>query len=75
MSSILETIADDLAKDALEAEAKSGDDQLINEISKTIGTSSPTFQEVFNTAVRMRRAEMTGRKTLARLMAKHDTSA
>ena len=74
MSTILETIADDLARDALEVEGKTGDDTVIETVSKAIGTSSPTFQEAFNTAVRMRRAEAMGREALAR-MAKGDMAA
>ena len=70
MSTILETIADDLAKDTLAAEVKLGDDTLAEQVSKSIGTSSPTFQEAFNTAVRMRRAETMGRTALNRAIEK-----
>ena len=65
--SLLESIADELAQDALAAEAKSGDDTLTDQIAKAIGASSPTFQEVFTTAVRMRRAEQIGRDILAKV--------
>jgi len=74
MSSILETIADDLAKDALAAEKKTGDDTLVDGIGKAIGTSSPTFQEAFNTAIRMRRAEDMGRAALARAIARNEAA-
>ncbi len=64
MSSLLETIADDLAREALAEEEKTGDETIVEQVSKAVGTSSPTFQEAFNTAVRMRRAEAMGRAAL-----------
>ena len=57
MSSLLEQIADALARDVLRAAQELGDDDLVGEISKVVGTSSPTTQEAFNTAVRVRMAE------------------
>jgi hypothetical protein len=70
MSALLESIADDLAIEALAAQTKTDDDTLTEQISKAIGTSSPTFQEAFNTAVRIRRAEAMGRTALARILEK-----
>lgn len=69
MSTILETLADQLARDALDAAEKAGDDELVDKVGKAIGVSSPTFQEAFNTAVRIRRAERRGRKALDTLIA------
>ena len=54
--SILETIADELARDALALEEETGDLNLVDQIAKHIGTSSPTVEEAFRTAIRMRRA-------------------
>jgi hypothetical protein len=68
--SILETIADQLAQEALAFAEETGDEDVIDKMSRYIGTSSPTFQEVFNTAVRMRRAELRGRQFLAEAMAR-----
>jgi hypothetical protein len=68
MSTILETIADQLARDALDAADKAGDDELVDKVGKAIGVSSPTFQEAFNTAVRIRRAERRGRAALDALI-------
>ena len=65
MSTILETIADDFARDVLQAAEEAGDDDIVDQVSKAIGQSSPTFQEAFNTAIRMRRAERRGREALA----------
>lgn len=53
----LEQVADGLAKEALALEKQTGDEQLVNEIMKTIGASSTTLEEAFLTAVRIRRAE------------------
>jgi hypothetical protein len=65
MSTILETIADDFARDVLAAAEETGDEGIVDQVSKAIGQSSPTFQEAFNTAIRMRRAERRGREALA----------
>jgi len=59
--SILEDLADALARDAIESAERLGDDRLIDEMSKAIGESSPTTQEAFVTAVRIRRALGRGR--------------
>jgi hypothetical protein len=65
MSTILETIADDFARDVLQAAEEAGDEEIVDRVSKAIGQSSPTFQEAFNTAIRIRRAERRGREALA----------
>jgi hypothetical protein len=65
--SILETIADELARDALRLEEELNDLDVVEQIAKQIGTSSPTVEEAFRTAVRMRRAEQTARRMIARL--------
>jgi hypothetical protein len=69
MSTILETTADQLAQDALDAAEKTGDDDIVDKVAKAIGVMSPTFQEAFNTAVRVRRAERRGRAALEALIA------
>ncbi len=61
----LEQVADGLAKEALEIEEATGDEELINEIMKTIGASSTTLEEAFLTAVRIRRAEARALAVLA----------
>jgi hypothetical protein len=70
MSSLLEQIADALARDVLRVAQELGDDDLVGEISKVVGTSSPTTQEAFNTAVRVRMAEGRARKALAERLGK-----
>ena len=62
---VLEETADDLAQLALEDEARSGDDKIVEEIAKILGTSSQTLEEAFKTAVRVRRAEARAREMLA----------
>ena len=63
---IVETLADKLAKEALEAIEKTGDQKLVDEMSEVIGASSPTLQEAFLTAVRIRRAEKKARDLLTK---------
>ena len=63
-------LADELAKDALKAEAELDDDRLIDQLSNTLRASSQTLQEAFMTSVRIRRSEKAGRKWLAARIAK-----
>ena len=62
--SILEDLADDLAKDVLEFADKAGDEHIVDEISTVLGATSATLQEAYLTSVRMRLAEARGRKLL-----------
>lgn len=64
---ILEQIADGLAKDALALAEEVGDEEVVEEVAKVIGASSPTVEEAFRTAVRMRRAELRGRRILTQI--------
>ncbi len=64
---IIETLADELAKDVLAAIEKTGNDKMADQISEVIGASSQTMQEAFLTAVRVRRAEARARALLAEL--------
>lgn len=61
---VLEDLADDLAKDALEFAEKSGDEHVVDEISTIVGSTSATLQEAYLTSVRVRLAEARGRKLL-----------
>jgi len=62
----LEQIADGLARELLEIEARTGNQDLVDEVMKTIGASSTTLEEAFLTAVRIRRAEARALALLAR---------
>ncbi|TCP40844.1 hypothetical protein [Rhodovulum marinum] len=66
---LLEDLADALAREAIEAAEQLGDERLIDEMSKAIGESSPTTQEAFMTAVRIRRALGRGRVLMERKQA------
>lgn len=58
---ITEDLADALARDAIAAAEKLGDDKVISEVSDELGASSTTVQEAFLTAVRVRLAEQRAR--------------
>ena len=57
----IDDIADDLARQALELEAQTGDEGFIRRVADAIAGSSPTMEETFLTAVRIRRAELRAR--------------
>ena len=61
---VTEDLADALARDVLEAVEALGDPTLIEEIAKTLGTSSTVTQEAYMTAIRVRMAEARARKLL-----------
>lgn len=61
---VTEDLADALARDAIDAAEKLGDDLLLDQIAKVLGDSSTTTQEAFLTAVRVRKSEIRARKFL-----------
>lgn len=68
---LTEDIADKLAQDVLAAEEEFDDESLVKKVSDLVGTSSSTMQEAFLTAIRVRRAEVRGRRILDQLIAEH----
>lgn len=62
-------MVDKLAVDVLGAMVKLDDDQLPEQIAQVIGASSPTTEELFRTAIRVRMAEERARKALAAKLA------
>ena len=56
--SMLEEVADGLAKRALEVMERTGDETIEQRVGDEIGSSSPTLQENFATALRIRKAEV-----------------
>ena len=53
----MEEVADNLAKRALEISERTGDDTIAARVGAEIGSTSPTLQENFATALRIRKAE------------------
>jgi len=66
---LLEDAADGLAKRAAEMAERTGDEKLERRIADEIGASSPTLEEAFLTAMRIRRAEARGHKLLDKYQA------
>lgn len=54
---VMDDIADALAIRALALEEKTGDETAIRKIADALASSSPTMEETFLTACRIRRAE------------------
>lgn len=65
---VVEDLADKLAQDVLAAQDELGDDRFYDKMSKVLGELSPTTQEAFMTAVRVRLAERRGRDFLERTL-------
>ncbi len=63
----MEELADELAVSALDLEEETDDETVIKKIAEALGSLSPTFEEVFNTAIRMRRAERRAKRLIASL--------
>ena len=55
--SMLEDVADGLAKRAFKLMQETGDDTIERRVGEEIGSSSPSLQEIFATALRIRKAE------------------
>ena len=73
---VVEDMGDQLARDVIAAMEETGDERLHEKISKVLLDASPTMQEAFLTAYRVRVAEMRGRKFLdAVLKAKREGTA
>lgn len=54
---VMDDIADNLAIKALDLEEKTADESMVRKIADALASSSPTMEETFLTAVRIRRAE------------------
>lgn len=61
---LIDELADALARDTLALMDETGDERLFMRVSKVIGTLSPTVEEAFLTSIRIRQAEIRGRKFL-----------
>ena len=70
---VVEDMGDQLARDVIAAMKETGDERLQDKISKVLLDASPTMQEAFLTAYRVRVAEQRGRAYLeATLKAKRE---
>ena len=71
--SVLNDMGDKLAVDVIAAMEELGDERFFDKVSKVILDASPTMQEAFLTAYRVRRAEQRGRAFIeAALKAKRE---
>jgi hypothetical protein len=61
---VVDDLADALARDVIASQDALGDDRFYEKVGRVIGASSPTLQEAFLTAVRIRLAEARGRAFL-----------
>jgi hypothetical protein len=62
--SIVEEMGDALARDVIAALDEIGDDRFYDKVGKVLGDASPTLQEAFMTAIRVRLADIRARKFL-----------
>jgi hypothetical protein len=65
----LQDLADQLAEDVLAAEIELEDDRFYEKVSSVLLAASPTFQEAYMTAIRVRLAERRGRDFLEKALA------
>ena len=71
--SVLDDMGDKLAVDVIAAMEELADERFFDKVSKVILDASPTMQEAFLTAYRVRRAEQRGRAFIeAALKAKRE---
>jgi hypothetical protein len=64
---MMEDLADALAQETLKLERETGDEAVVQKVADALATASPTMEEVFLTAIRMRRSEVRGWDMLRRL--------
>ena len=71
--SVLDDMGDQLAREVIAAREELGDDRFFDKVSKVLLDASPTMQEAFLTAYRVRVAEKRGRAFMeAALKAKRE---
>ncbi|MBM3615693.1 MAG: hypothetical protein FJX28_09760 [Alphaproteobacteria bacterium] len=68
---VADDLADDLARDVLIAQDEMGNDRFYLEVAKVQFTLSPSMEEGFLTAIRVRLAERRGREFLDKRLAAH----
>ena len=65
---VADELGDALARDVLAALDELGDERFFEKIGKILGDASPTMQEAFMTAVKVRLAERRGRAFLTQAL-------
>jgi hypothetical protein len=68
---VVDELADDLARDVLAAQDEMGNDRFYLDVAKVLSTLSPSMEEGFMTAIRVRLAERRGRDFLDKRLAAH----
>ncbi len=68
---VTEDLSDALASDVLKAMAEMDNDRFYLEVAKMLGSMSPSMEEGFMTAIRVRMAEQRGREFLEKRLAAH----
>lgn len=68
---VTDDLADGLARDVMAAMDEMGNDRFYLEVGKMLGTVSPSMEEAFMTAMRVRLAERRARDFLDRRLAGH----
>ena len=63
---VTEDLSDALARDVIAAMDEMGNDRFYMEVAKMLGSMSPSMEEGFMTAIRVRLAEQRGRDFLAK---------
>lgn len=72
---ITDDLADELAKDAIKAMKIIGDENFLSEVAQVLGATSITTQEAFNTATRVRLADMRARDYILQRLKDFKTGA
>lgn len=62
--SVIEDLADELARDVIKAIDVTGDEDLVTEVARVLGATSQTAEEAFLTYVRVHRANIKARELL-----------
>lgn len=70
--SVVDDLADALARDALAAAERLGDEQIIVAVGRQLGASSSTMEEAYQTFIRVRQAETRARRFLEAQIAAGD---
>ncbi|SDI19887.1 hypothetical protein [Aliiruegeria lutimaris] len=71
---VLEDLADALARDAIDASEKLGNEDIITQVAKQLGATSTTMEETYLTSIRIRLSERRARRFLEARMAPKNQS-